>query len=184
MKYIEQTDNEKVEYEVIINDMEMLQKIINVLDEKCFHKVTKPAFVTGKSIDEVKKKINYTTGIKIIKEVEDQEVYFKGQHMYECELTYKQLSVLSGLLTSLLNNYYTGRDVTNSVNNLRVYENSIEMKTILDKMATDGITQELYSEYELLHEAYIKALSCFSVRPLSKTIYYGSDTEYKELKKR
>ena len=185
MRYIEETDNEKLEYEVIINDVEKFQNVINLLDEECSYEVKKTTNVTGRSIDEVMKKINCmnTTGFRVIGEVQDQDVYIKGQHMYKCELTFKQLSMLSGILTSLLNNYNSNRDVSLSVNNLLRYENSIEIRTYLEKMEKEN-NPELCAKYELVCAAYKEALACLSIRPISKTTYYGTKEESKTLGKR
>ena len=72
-------------------------------------------------------------------------------------------------------------DFTEYLKQLVDYENGDELNSYKEKMAKEGITEELYSEYELLYGLYQAAKDCFRIRLLSETITYDED---KALEKR
>ena len=63
------------------------------------------------------------------------------------------------------------------------YENHDELKTYQERMAEQGITQELFDEYEnnkefdfnLLNDLYQKAKNCFKLVLISETVHYDND---------
>ena len=186
MRYIEENDNEVVEYELIINDLEGFKEIIDDLNEKCSHIVKTRNNVVGTSREQVLEKINSRNpeGIRIISEVEDAEPYLKGQHMYEVEIVYKQGPTLAYLLDSILREYKRNVDITGAIKNLVEFgKDGKGLQPYIDRMEKEGMTPEVYFEYELVREAYEKATSLLEMKPIKKTINYGENEERKSFRK-
>ena len=194
MKYIEENENVTREYKVIIDD-EALSKIVDELNEKCCRAVKTSINVTAYDEEEAKEKIDRIKkgGIIILKKTEVPEYNkgsFKGNkplYLFECEYFIKQNPYLSYLLTTALRSYRStvgfnnGND--NTIKLLIEYANNDELKTYQERMAENGITKELYDEYEnnkdfdfaLLNELYEKAFGCF------KLLLVSEKTDYKNV---
>ncbi len=184
MRYIEENDNEVVEYELIIKDLEEFKKIIDELNENYSHEVSKRNNVVGTSREQVLEKINANNheGIRIIGEVETTKPYLKGQHMYEVEIVYKQGPVLAYLLEVLLKEYRRNVDVTGAIKNLIEYGKS-GLQYYINLMSKRGIRPGLFEEYEIMRGSYEKAMSLLEKRPIRKTINYGENEESKSFRK-
>lgn len=201
MNYTETNENITREYKVIIDDAK-LQSVIKELNEKCCRALKKTIRVTSSSKEEAIEKINSNNnyGISIVKEIElsDSFGHLKSfaspQYIYECEFYYNQISYLEYLLNIILtayrSKYGTSLDVSKSINLILDYENNDELKTYQERMANEGITKELYFEYEnnkdfdfkLLRELYQKAKECFKLVLISETINYDIEKEAKVYK--
>ena len=150
--------------------------------------------VTGSSEEEAMERINSTDnhGISVVRKIDFSEGFNhlknfnKQQYIYECEFYFKQISYLEYLLNIALNSYRAKSNyVANNnrtINLINDYENSDELKTYQERMAENGITQELFDEYEnnkdfdfnLLNELYQRAKKCFKLVLMSETIHYES----------
>lgn len=189
MRYIEKEDNITREYDVKINDVE-LEKIVDELNEKCCRALKKTVNVTGYNKKEAREKIASINkdGINIVsrKEVsEDLANQTKCPYVYECEYFCKQPSYLAYLLNIILKNYRTNRNYIltddKAMNLLIDYINNDELKPYTERMAEEGITEDLYFEFEynkdfdfeLLYDLYKKALECFSLVLVSETTRYN-----------
>ena len=191
MKYIEKNESVTREYEVVINDVE-LENIIKELNENCCRAIKKSVRVTSGSKEEAIKRINSANnhGINVVRELEMGDSYnhlktfSKPQYVYECEFYFKQVSYLAYLLTIALNSYRSKLGFTTDDNRtidlILNYENNEELKSYKERMAEQGITEDLYFEYEnnkdfdfeLLKELYEKAKECFRLVLISETIHY------------
>ena len=191
MRYIEKNENVTREYEVIIN-VEKLNEIVNELNEKCSHVIKKTAKITSGSQEEALNKISSycKKAINILSVLDANALsddysflrkFSKPQYVFEYEFDYTQTPYLSYLLTLLINNYRMDIDFTEYLKQLVDYENGAELNAYKEKMAEEGITEKLYSEYELLYGLYQAAKDCFRIRLLSETITYDED---KALEKR
>lgn len=187
MRYIEKNNNVTLEHEVIVN-AEELANIIKELNEKCCRSVRVNVNVTAYQESEALEKINKIRkdDISVINKMELPD-YNKGSlnnsktlYLFECEYFRKQISYLSYLLASVLSSSQSNNDITGVINQLKDYANEDELKTYQERMAENGITKELYDEYEnnkdfdfaLLHELYQRAKNCFRIVELNKTIHY------------
>lgn len=196
MKYIEKNENVTREYEVVINDKELLE-IVNELNAKCSRSLKVSTNVTAYDENEALEKINKIrkNEINSITKSELPE-YNKGSlntnkplYLFECEYFRKQNPYLAYLLTTALTSYRSivGANVNsnNTIGMLVDYADSDELKPYEVRMARDGITKELYDEYEnnkdfdfaLLNELYEKAKKCFKLVLLSETISYDNVDE-------
>ena len=196
MKYIEKNENETNEYEVLIKGEE-LSNIIKELNEKCCRAIKVNVNVTAYQESEALEKINKIrkNEVSIISKKELPE-YNKGSlktdktlYLYECEYFRKQISYLSYLLAASLSSYHSNNDMSYVINQLIEYENNDEIKTYQERMAEQGIIEELFMEYEnnkdfdfaLLRELYQKAKECFKLVLVSKTIHYDNEENTKTL---
>ena len=201
MIYIENNENVTREYEVLIDDGK-LESVIKKLNEKCCRALKKTVRVTSNSKEEAIERINSTDnhGINIVREIELSDNYghlkdfTKQQYIYECEFYYNQVSYLEYLLNIVLMSYRSkfgmSTDVSKSLNLILDYENNDELKTYQERMALEGITKELYFEYEnnkdfdfeLLHSLYQEAKECFKLKLVSETIHYDLENDAKVYK--
>ena len=187
MKYIEEKENVTREYEVIIDDV-ALSKIVEELNEKCCRAVKVSINVRAQK-DRAYENFNTIgkSGVDIVRRVEDSTGK-ETMSLYECEFFRKQNPQLSYILTTALRSYrstvgYSIND--NTIKMLLEYANSEELKPYQVRMAENGITQELYDEYEnnkdfdfaLLNELYEKAKECF------KLLLISEKTDYKDVDK-
>ena len=187
MRYIEQNQNVTMEYEVVI-DEDKLKSIINELNEKCSRVVKKDAKVTSSSIEEAMAKItspnktdisikNILNALDLGDEYEFLKRFTKPQFVFEYEFNYRQAPYLAYLLTVILGSYHTNADMTRYLDELVDYENGEELNSYKKKMAEEGITQELYSEYELLYGLYQAAKECFRKKLKSEIIVYDDEND-------
>jgi hypothetical protein len=176
-----------MEYEVVI-DEEKLKSIINELNEKCSRVVKKDAKVTSSSIEEAMAKItspnktdisikNILNALDLGDEYEFLTRFTKPQFVFEYEFNYRQAPYLAYLLTVILGSYHTNADMTRYLDELVDYENGEELNSYKKKMAEEGITQELYSEYELLYGLYQDVKECFRKKLKSEIIVYDDDND-------
>ena len=185
MKYIEEDENVTLEYEIVIDELE-LKKVIEELNEKCCRSVKVNVNIRAEE-DRALENFNSIgkKAVDIVRKGEDS----KNKYFYECEYYRKQVSYLQYLLSGLMHNYRRSADVSGAVRQLIAYENSDELKTYQERMAENGITQELYDEYEnnknfdfaLLRELYKRARDCFKLILVSKTIHYTTNEKVKKL---
>lgn len=185
MRYIEKNENETNEYDVIINE-KGLAEIIKELNEKCCRSVKVSINVRAQE-DRAFENFN-TIGkgnIDIVKKTADNN----STYFYECEYFRNQISYLAYLLGAVLSSYRSNADMSYVINQLIDYENNDELKTYQERMARDGITKELFDEYEnnkdfdfaLLRQLYEKAKTCFKLVLQSKTIHYENGDNTKTL---
>ena len=196
MKYIEKNENVTREYEVFINDEELL-KIVNELNEKCCRALKVSTNITAYNEEEAFEKINKIkkSEVSSITKSELQE-YNKSSvktkkpiYLFECEYFRKQNTYLAYLLTTALRSYRSAvgasKDSDNTIGLLIDYANSDELKPYELRMAENGITKELFDEYEnnkdfdfaLLNELYEKAKECFKLVLVSEKINYENMDE-------
>ena len=186
MRYIEENENEVVEYELIINNLEEFKEIIDNLNKNCSHIVKSRNNVVGTSSEQVLEKINAKNpeGIRIIGEVENAKPYLKGQHMYEVEIVYKQGPQLAYILDAIYREYKRNVDITGAIKSLVDFgKDGNGLQPYFDKLEKDGMTPEVYFEYELVRESYEKALSLLEKKLIRKTINYGENEESKSFRK-
>ena len=196
MKYIEKNDNVIREYEVVIDD-EKLSSIVEELSQKCCRASKVSANVTAYDENEAIDKLNKISKseINFIKKSE-LESYGKSsqnggkqQYLYECQFFYKQNPYLYYILTCALKSYRStvgsNSDSDNTINMIIDYADSDELKPYEVRMAEEGITKELFDEYEnnkdfdfaLLNELYQKAKECFKLILISEKINYENIDE-------
>lgn len=183
MRYIEQIDNEIREYEIEIDDLELYKKIINDLEKKCSNIVKRNTKVTGNTRNEAISKINQvnTSGIKIVGETHNSKIELdglEGQNMYEVEYFARQDTFLAHILKTILSNYETNTDLSDTINILLDYENSDEFKD-LTKVQIDEVTPELFTKYFVLKDSYLAALECLKKRLIKTTINFTDGKVYK-----
>lgn len=186
MKYIKQNQNVMMEYEVLI-DVEKLESIIKELNEKCSYVIKKNARVTSSSIEEALEKItldkstiNFTKIFDVLDLGSDFEFlksFTKPQFVFEYEFDYRQPPYLSYLLTTILKSYNSDVDMTVLLDNLLNYEESDEINSYKEKMSEEGITEELYSKYELLCGLYQAARECIKTKLISEVIHYNDNDD-------
>ena len=185
MRYIEQNQNVTMEYEVII-DEEKLRKIIQELNEKCSHVIRQSTRVTSGSREEALEKISSDDRSDInVTSVYDADTLGDGYEflmgftrphfVFECEYSYRQPPYLAYLLTGILNSYPSNKDMTDTINLLINYENDKELKSYRDRMEREGITKEVYDEYELLYGLYQAARDSIKGKLVSEVIHYYND---------
>jgi len=193
MRYIEKENNVTKEYEVIIDDVE-LEKIIKELNARCCRivKANTNVMSTSKEMAIDKISFNGNREVNIVKEIElaDSQNHLnefaKPQFIYECEYFYKQVTYLEYLLSIILRSYRSKNNANNSENAIKLllnYENNDELIPYIERMARDGIKEDLLLEYEnnkdydfeLLNKLYQRAKDCFKLILISETIHYDNN---------
>lgn len=195
MKYIEENENTTREYEVKINDIE-LERIIGELEKRCCRAKNVSINVTASNEEEALQKLNVIkkNEVDIVKknEVFDNKIKPAGpkSYMYECKYYYQQVPYLSHLLTVILTYYrYQPKtaDITKTIDSLLEYKDSNELKPYEELMAMNGVTEELYLEYEhnknfdfvFLNGLYEEAMKCFTLKLVSETKHYNDEESAK-----
>lgn len=192
MKYIENNEKVTKEYNVLL-DEKKLKDIIYELNSKCCRKVKKIEKVGCNSEKEV---------LARFKSSDIEDVHIVNMTMqtdgnnpckYVCEVMfyYEQLPTLSYILNRILSYRMSdeNKDVTDAINALIAYKDNDELKSYYVRMAQEGITEELYYEYEnnkdfdfeLLNSLYKASLGCFENELVSKTIHYVDNRVVKKL---
>ncbi len=202
MKYIEENEYLTREFEVSINEAE-LERIKSELEKYCCRNKNVSINVTASDEKEAIQKVNSIKKNEVsvvrkneILNNEKKLINNKAMYMYECQYYYQQIPYLAHLLNIILNSYrYQPKiaDITKAVDSLVEYENNDELKPYEWLMAKNGITEELYLEYEhnkdfdfkLLNDLYQQAKKCFTLVLISETIHYDDeDKEFRTYKLR
>lgn len=183
MRYIEQNDNEIKEYEIEIADLELYKKIISDLEKKCSTIVKRNTKVTGNTRNEAISKINQvnTSGIRIVGETHNSKIELdglEGQNMYEVEYFARQDAFLTYLLKTILLNYETNADLSDTINILLDYKNSDEFKALTEVTITET-TPEIFNKYNVLRDSYLAILECIKKRLIKTTINCTDGKVYK-----
>ena len=190
MRYIEKNDNVTREYEVVIDEKE-LANVIQELNEKCCRALKVVVNVRAKE-DRALENFNSIgkNDVDIVRKVYDQGAVEKDKkYFYECEYYRLQIPYVSYLLAAALSSYHSDVDLSFVLDRLIECQKSDELKTYQERMAENGITKELYDEYEhnkdfdfnLFRELYQRAMSCFRLILKSKTFYYNTEENVKKL---
>ena len=184
MKYFETYENVTKEYDVVI-DEKKAEEIIKKLDEEFSTIVTRTSMVSSNTMEEAMQKINAAnvSDIKVLNVYEANELgdeysflnnFSKSQNVYECEYTYRQVPYLSHLLKIILNNYHTDNDVTSTMNEIKDYENSLDLNMYREKLDKGELTEDEYRKYGRFTAIYLDILGLFSGFLIRDTINYDN----------